>query len=83
MRNDNMLGIKIRVSVIVMVLSLASCGSDEVKQDVPDCVFPDAPTAPAPGWVCDEPVAGIEVSHKGEFTGELPGEVIRGSQKLN
>ena len=28
-------------------------------------------------------VAGIEVSHKGEFTGELPGKVIRGSQKLN
>jgi len=28
-------------------------------------------------------VAGIEVSHEGQFTGELPGKVIRGSQKLN
>ena len=48
-----------------MALLLVSCGSDDVKQDEPDCVFPDAPTAAAPGWVCDEPVDGIEVSAVG------------------
>ena len=68
-----MLGLKIRVGAIVMALLLASCGSDEVKQDVPDCVFPDAPTAPAPGWVCDEPVAGIAVSSVGSATKSAAG----------
>ena len=28
-------------------------------------------------------VKGIEVSHNGEFTGELPGKLIRGSQTIN
>jgi len=28
-------------------------------------------------------VSGVEVSNKGEFTGKLPGKVIRGSQKAN
>ena len=47
---------------------LIGCGG-EVKPDEPvvvhDCVFPDAPEVPAPGWVCDEPVAGVEVSAVG------------------
>lgn len=29
------------------------------------CTFPDAPTVLAEGWVCDEPVAGVEVSAVG------------------
>jgi len=28
-------------------------------------------------------VKGIEVSHNGEFTGELPGKLIRGNQSIN
>ncbi|MBN2864929.1 MAG: LPP20 family lipoprotein [Thiotrichales bacterium] len=31
---------------------------------VADCVFPNS-AIPAPGWICDEPVAGIEVSAVG------------------
>ncbi|MCW9046432.1 MAG: LPP20 family lipoprotein [Gammaproteobacteria bacterium] len=42
---------------------LAGCG--EEKQEVADCVFPDAPGSAAPGWVCDEPVEGVEVSAVG------------------
>jgi len=42
---------------------LAGCG--EKKREVADCVFPDAPGTAAPGWVCDEPVKGIEVSSVG------------------
>ena len=53
------------ISVAVMALVLTSCGSDEVKQAEPDCVFPDAPSAAAPGWICDEPVEGIAVSAVG------------------
>jgi len=53
------------ISVAVMALVLTSCGSDEVKQADPDCVFPDAPSAAAPGWICDEPVEGIAVSAVG------------------
>jgi hypothetical protein len=53
------------VSVVVMALVLTSCGSDEVKQAAPDCVFPDTPSAAAPGWICDEPVDGVTVSAVG------------------
>lgn len=53
------------ISVITMTLLLSACGSDEVKQEVSDCVFPDAPSVDAPGWVCDEPVEGIAVSAVG------------------
>ena len=53
------------ISAAVMALVLTSCGSDEVKQAAPDCVFPDAPSAAAPGWICDQPVDGIAVSAVG------------------
>jgi uncharacterized protein YeaO (DUF488 family) len=41
---------------------LTSCSSDEIKETAADCVFPDSPSTPAPGWICDEPVEGIGVS---------------------
>ena len=55
----------IGVSVLAMSMLLAACGSDDVKEDVADCVFPDAPSAAAPGWICDQPVEGVEVSAVG------------------
>ena len=59
--NTGLLGI----SVLAMSMLLTACGSDDVKEDVADCVFPDAPSAAAPGWICDEPVEGVEVSAVG------------------
>ena len=59
--NTGLLG----VSVLAISMLLAACGSDDVKEDVADCVFPDAPSAAAPGWICDEPVEGVEVSAVG------------------
>ncbi len=53
------------IGAIVMSLLLAACGSDEVKQEAADCVFPDATSAAAPGWICDQPVEGVEVSAVG------------------
>ena len=50
---------------IIMASLLVSCISDDVKQDVADCVFPDAPSSAAPGWVCDQPVEGVAVSAVG------------------
>jgi uncharacterized protein YeaO (DUF488 family) len=50
---------------IIATLFLTACGSDEVKEAAADCVFPDAPTAAAPGWICDEPVDGVAVSAVG------------------
>lgn len=53
-------------SMIAMAFFLTACsGSDDVKHAAPDCVFPDATGAIAPGWICDEPVEGIEVSAVG------------------
>jgi uncharacterized protein YeaO (DUF488 family) len=60
-KNTGLLGI----SLLAMSLLLTACGSDEVKEEVADCVFPDAPSSAAPGWVCDEPVDGVEVSAVG------------------
>ena len=53
------------IGAIAVTLLLSACGSDEVKEAAPDCVFPDASSTPAPGWVCDEPVDGIAVSAVG------------------
>jgi uncharacterized protein YeaO (DUF488 family) len=61
MNNYRVQNVKTVISVIAISLLLSSCGSDDVKEDVADCVFPDAPTASAPGWICDEPVPGVEV----------------------
>ena len=52
--------------LLLASMLLTACGSEEtVKTAAPDCVFPDAPSTAAPGWVCDEPVEGIEVSAVG------------------
>ena len=48
----------------VITLGLAACGSNPPKAKVADCVFPNTQDA-APGWVCDAPVDGVEVSAVG------------------
>lgn len=54
-----------KLTLAASVSLLAACGGEEVKQAAPDCVFPDAPNVPAPGWVCDQPVEGVAVSAVG------------------
>jgi len=49
---------------VAMTALLAGCGG-KTKEDVADCVFPDAPGTEAPGWICDEPVEGVEISAVG------------------
>ncbi len=51
--------------IAVAMLLTACAGEEAVKQAAPDCVFPDAPDAAAPGWICDEPVEGVDVSAVG------------------
>ena len=55
----------VKITLAASISLLAACGGDEVKQAAPDCVFPDAPNTPAPGWICNEPVPGIAVSAVG------------------
>lgn len=50
--------------IALMTAFLTACGGD-VKQAAPECVFPDAPGTAAPGWICDEPVEGVEVAAVG------------------
>ncbi|MDH5612341.1 MAG: LPP20 family lipoprotein [Gammaproteobacteria bacterium] len=49
------------VGGVALSVLLTACGSEEVKSVALECSFPDSPTTAAPGWVCDEPVHGIEV----------------------
>lgn len=51
------------IAGVALTTLLTACG--DTKQDVADCVFPDAPGTAAPGWICDEPVEGVEVSAVG------------------
>jgi len=51
--------------VMAVAMILTACGGGDVKPPEPECVFPDVPSSSAPGWVCDEPVDGIEVSAVG------------------
>jgi hypothetical protein len=53
------------MSAVALAALLTACGGEDVKQAAPDCVFPDSPETPAPGWICDEPVEGVEVSAVG------------------
>jgi hypothetical protein len=51
------------VAGVAMSALLAGCRG--TKEEVADCVFPDSPGTAAPGWICDEPVEGVEVSAVG------------------
>ena len=51
-----------------LALLLSGCASTDDAEKQPtaaSCVFPDAPTQAAPGWVCDEPVQGYELTSVG------------------
>ena len=52
------------VAGLAVSAALVGCG-DKAKEDVADCVFPDDTGTAAPGWICDEPVEGVEVSAVG------------------
>ncbi len=53
------------MAMVSLAVSLAACGGGNVREEVAACVFPDAPSEPAPGWICDEPVEGVVVSAVG------------------
>lgn len=55
------------IASVSLAIILVGCGSKGVQE----CVFPDSPDVEAPGWVCDFPVDGVEVSATGsaEFSG--------------
>jgi len=47
------------------ILLLTACAGGPKIAAVEDCTYPDAINTVAPGWVCDEPVAGVELSAVG------------------
>ncbi len=58
------------LAAMIATASLLGCGNlpKEVKQAKrAECVFPDAPDTAAPGWVCDEPVEGVDVYAVGTY----------------
>lgn len=61
---------KLVIASAVSFVILSGCSSSDTKpeskaaQPVADCVFPNT-DKPAPGWICEEPVAGIDFSAVG------------------
>lgn len=55
---------------VVSALLLSACSDSGTKpsntkaEQVADCVFPNT-EKPAPGWICEEPVPGVEISAVG------------------
>lgn len=58
--------LKPSIAVVFATLLMAGCAKPPPPQtDAADCVFPDAPETPAPAWICDAPVEGVELSAVG------------------
>jgi len=54
------------IAISASAALLSACGG--TKDDYSDCVFPDSPDTAAPGWICEQPVEGIEISAIGSTT---------------
>lgn len=50
---------------LAMSTILVGCGGGDKPQVAQGCTFPDAPEVAAQDWICDAPVAGVEVSAVG------------------
>lgn len=59
------------IITIAAAAILSACGAP--KDDFSDCVFPDATDTTAPGWICDQPVEGVEISAIGSTTKSAAG----------
>jgi hypothetical protein len=68
------------VLVSVLALGLTACVTEPAKPAakaaVADCVFPGTNEA-APGWICDEPVEGVEVAAVGVADPTQAGEAFQ------
>lgn len=55
----------LKLSVVLLaVLGMTAC-KEEPKPEVLGCTYPEAQEKLAPGWICDEPIAGVELSAVG------------------
>ena len=54
--------LRLSFAAVVTAGVLSACGGAQV---VVGFTFPNSPSLEAPGWICDEPVAGVEVSAVG------------------
>ena len=50
--------------VLLATLSITAC-KEGPKPEIMGCTYPEAQSKAAPGWICDEPVAGVELSAVG------------------
>ena len=56
------------ILMLTPLVLLAACSSSPERSGssaLADCVYPDGSDKAAPGWICDEPVAGVSVSAVG------------------
>jgi len=71
----------LRNSVTAIFVSglLSACGGAQVTAA---CTFPDSPSIEAPGWICDEPVAGVQVSAMGSAAKSAAGTSFMKTQAV-
>jgi len=71
----------LRNSVTAIFVSglLSACGGAQVTIA---CTFPDSPSIEAPGWICDEPVAGVQVSAMGSAAKSAAGTSFMKTQAV-
>ena len=69
---------------LAVLLSVNGCSSKSAApsgvavaqpQPIIDCPYPDAPTIPAPTWICDEPIPGWQVTAVGSDNKSEAGSV--------
>lgn len=71
----------LRLSFAAVLTSglLSACGGGQVTMA---CTFPDSPSIEAPGWICDEPVEGVEVSAMGSVAKSAAGTSFMKTQAV-
>ncbi len=70
------------ISLTVVAFTLAACSSTGKRGEELACFYPDALSVQAPGWVCEQPVDGVQVSAVGSYRATKAGVQFQKNQAV-